>query len=103
MSEIETLENAIAIIGMSGRFPNARTLDEFWQKLRDGEEMITFFTDQELLDAGVDPNLLSHSDYVKAFGLVEDVDLFDASFFGYSPREAEIIDPQQRLFLLCAW
>src|SRR5215469_9441340 len=103
MSEIETLENAVAIIGMSGRFPKARTLDEFWQRLRNGEELITFFSDQELLDDGIDPALLTNPHYVKACGLLQDYDMFDAAFFGYSPREAEIIDPQQRFFLHCGW
>lgn len=103
MSETEALENAIAVIGMSCRFPKARTLDEFWQRLRAGEELITFFTDQELLDDGIDPALLTNPHYVKACGFLQDHDMFDAAFFGYSPREAEIIDPQQRFFLHCGW
>jgi phthiocerol/phenolphthiocerol synthesis type-I polyketide synthase E len=100
---METSENSIAIIGMSGRFPKARTLEQFWQKIRNGEELITFFTDQELLDDGIDPALLTNPHYVKACGMLQDHDMFDATFFGYSPREAEIIDPQQRFFLLCGW
>lgn len=103
MSTMEIPENAIAIIGMSGRFPKAGNLDEFWQKLHDGEELITFFTDQELLDDGLDPAMLHNPHYVKACGLLQDYDMFDALFFGYSPREAEIIDPQQRFFLHCGW
>jgi acyl transferase domain-containing protein len=93
----------IAIIGMSGRFPRARNVAEFWQVLRDGVEAISFFSDEELARAGVDPEELSSPDYVKAGGVLEDVELFDASFFGFNPREAEALDPQQRLFLECSW
>ena len=93
----------IAIIGMSGRFPGAKNVDEYWRNLRDGVESISFFTDQELESCGIDPVLLSDPDYVKAKGIVQDADLFDASFFGITPREAETMDPQHRLFLECAW
>ncbi len=93
----------IAIIGMAGRFPGARNIQIFWQNLCDGKETVTFFSDEELVQAGVDPTLLKDPNYVKAGYVLEDRDLFDASFFGYSTREAEIIDPQQRLFLECAW
>jgi acyl transferase domain-containing protein/acyl carrier protein len=93
----------IAIIAMAGRFPGARNIEMFWQNLRDGVESITFFSEQELVAAGIDPELLRNPKYVKAKGVLEDVERFDASFFGFSPREAEIMDPQQRLFLECAW
>src|ERR1044071_3411453 len=93
----------IAIIGMAGRFPGARNVEEFWQNLRDGVESVTFFTDEELLSSGVDPGLLLNPNYVKASPVLEGADLFDAEFFGYSPREAEMIDPQHRVFLECAW
>ena len=93
----------IAIIGMSGRFPQARNLDAFWQNLRDGVESISFFSEQELESAGIDPVLLKDSNYVKASAVLEDIELFDASFFDYSPRIAEIMDPQHRIFLECAW
>jgi acyl transferase domain-containing protein/acyl carrier protein len=93
----------IAIIGMAGRFPGANDIEQFWRNLREGVEAITCFTDEELLAAGVEANVLNDPNYVKARGVLEGADLFDASFFGYSPREAEIIDPQQRVFLECAW
>jgi acyl transferase domain-containing protein len=93
----------IAVVGMSGRFPGAKNVDEFWQNLRDGVESIYFFTDGELLSAGVVPALLNNPAYVKARGILEDIDLFDADFFSLNPREAEIMDPQQRVFLECAW
>jgi amino acid adenylation domain-containing protein/FkbM family methyltransferase len=93
----------IAIIGMACRFPGARDTAAFWQNLRDGIESIRFFSDAELLAAGVDPALVSNPNYVKANAVLEDIDLFDAAFFDYNPREAELLDPQQRLFLECAW
>ena len=76
---------------------------EFWRNLRDGVESISFFSDQELAAEGISPALLAEPGYVKAGAVLEGVKLFDAGFFGYSPREAELIDPQQRLFLECAW
>ncbi len=93
----------IAIIGMAGRFPGSKDVNTFWQNLRNGVESITFFSDEELLAEGIDPTLLNNADYVKAKGVLDDIELFDATFFGYSPREAEIMDPQQRLFHECAW
>jgi len=95
--------NAIAIVGMSGRFPGARNLDQFWHNIEGRVESITFFSDEEMLAAGVQPELLNNPGYVKAAPLLDDVDLFDAKFFQFSPREAEITDPQHRLFLECAW
>jgi acyl transferase domain-containing protein/acyl carrier protein len=93
----------IAVVAMTGRFPQATNVGELWQNLRDGVEAITFFSDEELLAAGVEQAVLRHPQYVKAAAMLEDVELFDASFFGYQPGEAETIDPQHRLFLECAW
>ena len=92
-------DSAIAIIGISGRFPKANNIDTFWKNLQEGVESIEFFSEQELLKEGIDPSLLKKQNYVKAGTVISDIDLFDASFFDYNPREAEIIDPQQRLFL----
>jgi acyl transferase domain-containing protein/thioesterase domain-containing protein/acyl carrier protein len=94
---------SIAIIGKSGRFPGAGNLNQFWRNLCAGKESISFFTEEELLSAGVDPELLRNPNYVKARGVLEDADLFDAQFFGFAAREAQLIDPQQRVFLECAW
>src|SRR5207344_802947 len=94
---------SIAIIGMAGRFPGAQNLDEFWRNLRDGVESISFFTEKELIQAGLSAKIVNDPRYVKARGVLAGDDLFDARFFGYSPREAELIDPQQRVFLECAW
>ncbi|MEH2333112.1 type I polyketide synthase, partial [Nostoc sp.] len=96
-------KDEIAIIGMAGRFPGANKVDSFWQNLRDGIESISFFTDEELISAGVDSTSLNDPNYVKASGVLENIELFDASFFGFSPREAEITDPQHRLFMECVW
>ncbi|HEX5602710.1 MAG TPA: SDR family NAD(P)-dependent oxidoreductase [Pyrinomonadaceae bacterium] len=93
----------IAVIGMAGRFPCAKNLDQFWQNLRDGVESIKFFTDEELLAKGVDEGLLNDPNYVKAEGVLDDIEMFDASFFDFTPREASLIDPQHRLFLEHAW
>ncbi len=93
----------VAIVGISGRFPKAKNLDEFWQNLREGVESISFFSEQELESEGIDSAVLNDPHYVKANGVLEDVELFDASFFDYSPRAAEIMDPQHRIFLETAW
>lgn len=93
----------IAVIGMSGRFPGAAGINEFWHNLRDGIESIRRFTDDELSAMGVPPKTYNDPNFVKALPILDDVDKFDAPFFGYSPREAETIDPQHRIFLECAW
>ena len=105
MSEADTHHGlqCIAIIGMAGRFPGAANLNEFWRNLVDGVESITFFSDKELEAAGIDPAVIGAPTYVKASGALQGVELFDASFFGFSPREAEIMDPQYRLFLETSW
>ena len=93
----------IAVIGMSGRFPGAKNLDQFWQNLCDGVESIKFFTDEELLAKGVAAEILDDPNYVKAEAILDDIEMFDASFFDFTPREASLIDPQHRLFLEHAW
>lgn len=93
----------IAVIGMAGRFPGARDLEQFWRNLRDGVESIKFFTDEELQAKGVAAEILADRNYVKAEAVLDDIEMFDASFFGFTPREASLIDPQHRLFLEHAW
>ncbi|MGD0680205.1 MAG: type I polyketide synthase, partial [Polyangiaceae bacterium] len=95
--------SAVAVIGMAGRFPGAGSVEALWSNLRDGIESIHAFTDEELLAAGDTPDRLRDPAYVKASGRLADIDKFDASFFGLSPRDAAVFDPQQRLFLECAW
>lgn len=96
-------QNDVAIVGMAGRFPGARDLAEFWSNLSAGVESIVTLTDEELTAAGVSPEDLGQPHYVKAVPKFEGIDLFDAEFFGYSAREAKIMDPQHRLFLETAW
>ncbi|OLP64678.1 Polyketide synthase PksJ [Bacillus pumilus] len=87
----------IAIIGMAGKFPGAKNVEVFWRNLEKGQESISFFSDEELLEAGIDRQTFERSDYVRAKGVIDGPDLFDASFFGYSPGQAEMMDPQIRL------
>jgi 3-oxoacyl-(acyl-carrier-protein) synthase/thioesterase domain-containing protein/SAM-dependent methyltransferase/acyl carrier protein len=93
----------IAIIGMAGRFPNARNIEAFWENLAAGIDCVTDFTREQLEEAGVDRTLLDDPAYVKSAPVLEDAGMFAASFFGYSPREASRMDPQQRLFLEACW
>ena len=96
-------DSEIAVIGMVGRFPGARNLEAFWHNLREGKESIRFLSDRELTERGVDPALLADPNHVKAVAEIDHPDGFDAEFFGINHREAEILDPQQRIFLECAW
>ena len=93
----------IAIVGMAGRFPGAGDVDAFWRNVQAGVESVSRFTDDELRARGVPQSLLDDPDYVKAGVPFDGFDKFDAGFFGYTPREAETLDPQQRIFLECAW
>ncbi len=93
----------VAIIGLAGRFPGARDLDEFWRNICDGVESIRTYSEEEALASGADPELVRHPRFIRAASRLEDVTGFDAAFFGYTPREAELMDPQHRLFLECAW
>ncbi|HVT95893.1 MAG TPA: type I polyketide synthase, partial [Acidobacteriaceae bacterium] len=95
--------DGIAIIGMSARFPHSHSVQEFWQHLVAGDSLIDTFTDEELRNSGVGTSMLADSSYVRRGNAIEDADRFDAEFFGLSRREAEILDPQQRVFLECAW
>src|SRR3954451_1862348 len=92
----------IAVIGLSGRFPGAPDLDQLWSNLRDGVESVRFFTEEELVET-VAPELLSDPNYVKALAMLDGIDQFDAGFFGLNPREAQVMDPQHRVFLEHAW
>jgi len=86
----------VAIIGISGRFPGSKNTNLFWENLVNGKEFSSVFSK-------VDIETDSSNKEIKAAGLLENIDLFDASFFDFSPREAEIMDPQHRIFLECAW
>ena len=93
----------IAVVGMACRFPGARSPAEFWRNLRAGVESVTFFTDDELRAAGESAENLRDPAYVKAQPVLENFDRFDASFFGFSPQDAAVMDPQHRQFLEVGW
>jgi len=93
----------VAIIGMAGRFPGAKNVDEYWSNIKGAVESIRPFTVDELHASGVDEEILSDSRFVNAGAVLPDADSFDASFFGVNKREAEIMDPQHRVFLETAW
>jgi amino acid adenylation domain-containing protein len=93
----------IAVIGMAGKFPGAESIEALWRNVISGKESITFFSEQSLLEAGVGSQTLSKANYVKANGVLGNVDLFDAEFFDINNHEAALMDPQHRLFLECAW
>lgn len=93
----------IAIIGMAGRFPKSHNIEEFWKNLEEGRECIQFFEREELLEAGISEEELDAPNYIRAKGVLEDAECFDAAFFEYSPKEAEKMDPQIRVFHECAW
>ncbi len=96
--ELSIVNEGIAIVGMVGRFPGAKNIDELWQNLCQGIESTTWFTDADL-DRSIDPQLLADPSYVKARGIIDGGETFDPAFFGINPREAEVMDPQARVFL----
>ncbi|HZF07644.1 MAG TPA: condensation domain-containing protein, partial [Thermoanaerobaculia bacterium] len=93
----------IAIVGMAGRFPGARDVTELWENLRAGREAVSFPGEAELLARGLDPARLADPTWVRAVSQMEGYDGFDDLFWGINPREAELMDPQHRVFLECAW
>ena len=103
MASPPTANTEVAIIGMACRFPGAENIDEFWANLQAGVESISDFSDEELRLAGVDQELLSSPNYVKRGAVLRDIEWFDARFFNFSAREAEMTDPQHRILLECAW
>ena len=96
-------QSDVAVIGMACRFPGASDVDTFWRNLLEAKESISFFSDEELAEAGIDAETLQSARYVKAKGVVEDADQFDAGFFEVSPLEADMLDPQQRVMLQLSW
>lgn len=92
----------VALVAMAGRFPGAADVEQFWDNLMAGRESISFF-DDATLDAGVSAALRADPLYVRARGVIDDIDQFDAAFFGINPKEAELMDPQQRVFLEICW
>ncbi|MEK3793444.1 amino acid adenylation domain-containing protein [Paenibacillus sp. FSL R7-0204] len=103
MEDSSLITSDIAVIGLAGRFPGAADPMSFWSNLREGKESISFFSDEELSAAGVAETLLRDPRYVKAKGMLEDIEYFDAELFHYSPQEAELMDPQLRILHELAW
>ncbi len=97
------MENAIAVIGLSGRFPGAKNVQTFWKQLCEGKDTLSSFSNEELKAAGTSLSQIQSPHYVRKRGVLSEVEMFDASFFGMSDKEAEVTDPQQRIFLECAW
>ncbi|MFY9343072.1 MAG: polyketide synthase, partial [Planctomycetota bacterium] len=97
------MDHDVAVIGMAARLPGALTVADYWRNLLAGVESVQQFSDAQLLAAGVQPRLLKNPRYVKAGVVLPGLDRFDAEFFGLSPKEAAIMDPQHRQFLECAW
>jgi acyl transferase domain-containing protein len=100
---VSDVPEAVAVVGMAGRWPQASDLEELWANLCAGRDCISFFTDEELAAEGFDRATLARPGFVKAHGALDGVELFDADFFHLTPREAEVLDPQKRLLLECAW
>jgi acyl transferase domain-containing protein/acyl carrier protein len=94
---------ALAVVGMAGRFPGADSLDQFWQNIANKVSSVRQYSEEELLAAGVKPEDLQQPNYVKAGAVLENIEYFDTSFFGFNPRDAELLDPQFRIFLECVW
>ncbi|MEA2782048.1 MAG: hypothetical protein QOK29_3592 [Rhodospirillaceae bacterium] len=101
-SSNSSIDDGIAIVGMAGRFPGAKTVEAFWRNLCAGKESITRFEEGELED-WFDDEVRRAPNYVKARPILEEVDLFDAEFFGMHARETQLTDPQHRIFLECVW
>ena len=95
--------NAIAVIGMAGRFPGADSVTTFWDNLRRGEESIATLSEEALTAAGVSAKTLADPAYVRRAPLLDGIEEFDAEYFGMTPYTARMMDPQQRLFLQTAW
>ncbi len=94
---------ALAVVGMAGRFPGASSLEQFWHNIANKVCSVRHYSAEELLAAGVKPEDIQQPNYVRAGAVLENIEYFDTSFFGFSPREAEILDPQFRIFLECVW
>ena len=97
------LPDAIAVVGLATRFPGAADPEAFWDNLRAGRESLTVFTDEELRAAGIPAEVIANPAYVRTNGVLEEAEAFDADFFGMTPREAALTDPQHRVFLELAW
>ena len=103
MENNDSAKRRIAIVGFDCRLPEADTVEEFWKNLLAEKESMTVFSEEQLLASGISPATFNNPHYVPIRGVIKGPDQFDAEFFNFTPREAELLDPQQRLFLECAW
>lgn len=104
MNDSERTGLEVAVIGLAGRFPGANDIEQYWENLKNGVESITFFTEEELRkESYIASEILTNPHYIKAKGSLEDLESFDAYFFGYTPEEAKLMDPQFRLFHECVY
>ncbi len=101
--EHEISGTEIAVIGMAGRFPRASNVDQLWDNLVSGADCFSYFPEQAIRSSGIDPEEMDGLHHVRAGAVLEDIDLFDAALFGIHPREAELLDPQHRVFMECAY
>ncbi len=99
----DDLAGAVAVVGMAGRFPGARNVNELWRLLREGREATHWASDEELRAAGVSDAEMADASYVRATLPLPDMEMFDAGFFGFGKRDAAVLDPQHRHFLECCW
>jgi acyl transferase domain-containing protein len=102
-AEDPTRRDAVAIVGLAGRFPGAVDVEAYWRNLCAGRDCITRFSEEDLAREGLGAEQIADPALVRAGGTIEDYDRFDAEFFGFTPRIAEILDPQHRVFFECAW
>lgn len=93
----------IAVIGMSGRFPKAENIEQYWENLKNGRDCISEFSTEEILEEGESEDAIKDALYVKAGAYLKDKEYFDSDFFDYRPDEAELMDPQIRIFHECCW
>jgi len=103
VTAVDVDAEGVAVIGLACRLPGAATAEQFWANLRDGRDVTTLLSDEDLLAAGVPQTVVDQPNYVKSALVIEGIDRFDAAFFDVSPSEAQVLDPQQRLFLQCSW
>ncbi|MEH7664975.1 polyketide synthase, partial [Bacillus velezensis] len=96
-------EDSLAVIGISCEFPGAKDHYEFWNNIKEGKESITFFSKEELRRFGISEELADHPGFVPAKSVLEGKEMFDPGFFGFSPKDAEYMDPQLRMLLLHSW
>ncbi len=101
--EVEFEDTDIAIVGMAARLPGANNVDDFWYNLKNSIESYTEFSDEELLQRGVPQSTLDNPNYQKIGRPLDNMEMFDASLFGFSPKDASIMDPQHRHFLEVSW